>query len=463
MIADLINGFVSREVLQRLNRARLIAIPKADGGVRPVATGEVFGKLAGIVLFQRYENALEPLFAPMQQGIMAKAGCEKIVHTLHERYCEGQSILSVDLKNAFNSPSRADIAKHVFGLSTLQPFQRFFLAEYAEASELLFYGSEGTLAGKVLSEAGVRQGSPLSTLYFCAYLQPILETLAAEHPEIEIHAYIDDINLTSHTPSEIAKAFERLKALLAESSIELSAQKCVWFGGLQGTEMPTSLKEVGVRNEEDATKILGAFIGKEETISEKLLQRVDKHKDIFRRLKSMGMSNASLIILSKCVNVRQQFHMRVHSPAATEKCAQLFDNQVEEVLETWLGKLQKQQMDIARLPIKKGGLGLTSCYHTREAAYNASRHAALKQRKSFSARATSTEARCTDSVNSVQKNTSPPPTDELATAAKLHEHAWNKLFNDPEIAPILRATTTKGSYDWLMSHTRYTLYSTPRF
>ena len=64
-------------------------------------------------------------------------------------------------------------------------------------------------------------------------------------------------------PSEIAKAFERLKALLAESSIELSAQKCVWFGRLQGTEMPTSLKEVGVRNEEDATKILGAFIGKE--------------------------------------------------------------------------------------------------------------------------------------------------------------------------------------------------------
>ena len=66
MIADLINGFVSKEVRTRINRARLVAIPKPDGGVRPVAMGEVLGKLAGITLLQRYEATLGCLFEPMQ-------------------------------------------------------------------------------------------------------------------------------------------------------------------------------------------------------------------------------------------------------------------------------------------------------------------------------------------------------------------------------------------------------------
>ena len=53
MISDLINGFVDHSVLFRLNRARLVAIPKSNGGVRPVAMGEIFMKLAGVILLQR--------------------------------------------------------------------------------------------------------------------------------------------------------------------------------------------------------------------------------------------------------------------------------------------------------------------------------------------------------------------------------------------------------------------------
>ena len=196
MLMDLINGVLSQELMQRLTRARLVAIEKSGGGVRPVAIGEVFMKLAGNVLVQRYETVLQPLFTPIQQGVLWKAGCERIIHTLNERYRTGACILSIDLKNAFNSPSRENIAKHIFGLSTLRPFQRFFHAEYAEPSELLFYGTTTNgLAGIVKSTNGVRQGSTLSTIYFCAFLQPILETLAGEFPEVNVHAYVDDVNL----------------------------------------------------------------------------------------------------------------------------------------------------------------------------------------------------------------------------------------------------------------------------
>ena len=40
MICDLLNGFLAQDVTCRLNRARLVAIPKGDGGVRPVAMGQ---------------------------------------------------------------------------------------------------------------------------------------------------------------------------------------------------------------------------------------------------------------------------------------------------------------------------------------------------------------------------------------------------------------------------------------
>ena len=200
-MCDLLNGFLAKEVIFRLNRARLVAIPKENGGVRPV------NKLAGIVLMQRYENTLALCFTPMQQGVLSRAGCERIVHKLRDRYDKGYSILSVDFKNFFNTPCRKEIARHVFAFSALRPFQRFFEVEYAGASELLYYGSEGKLVGIVPSSSGLRQGSPLASLYFCVFMQPILETLNEEFPEVEFHAYIDDITTASPHPEQIEKAF----------------------------------------------------------------------------------------------------------------------------------------------------------------------------------------------------------------------------------------------------------------
>ena len=100
---------------------------------------------------------------------MIKSGCEHVVHKLNEKYTEGCAILAIDLRNAFNSPARDEIARAVFGFHGLRPFQRLFNAEYSSPSELLYYGSNGNLGATLKSSAGVRQGSPLSTIMFCAF------------------------------------------------------------------------------------------------------------------------------------------------------------------------------------------------------------------------------------------------------------------------------------------------------
>ena len=229
MLMDLINGELSKQVMARLRRARLVAIPKSDEHVRPIAVGELILKLAGLILLQRHEGSLEKLFTPIQHGVMLKGGCEQVVHKLHALYKEEYAILSIDLKNAFNSPSRDDIARSVFAFHTLKPFHKFFHAEYAEPSEMLFYGSDGQLFGTVSSTAGVRQGSSLSTLYFCSFLQPLLETLAQEFPELRIYAYIDDVNFASKDAQLLSDAYLRLNQLVSEKHLQMAYNKCVWF------------------------------------------------------------------------------------------------------------------------------------------------------------------------------------------------------------------------------------------
>ena len=453
MICDLINGFLGKDVIRRINRSRLVAIPKSCGGVRPVAMGEVLNKLAGIVLMQRYEHTLAPLFAPMQQGAFSKAGCEKIVHQLRNRHSNGYSILSVDVKNAFNSPSRMDIAKHVLAFSALRPFQRFFEVEYSGASELLYYGSEGKLVGTVLSTSGLRQGSPLASMYYCAFFQPMLETLSMEFPEVEFHAFIDDVTMSSLKSAQIEKAFQRLQELMVQYSLTLATKKCIWFGEGSAQPIPPSLKVQGVRNEEEAVKVLGAHIGKENQIKKRLMEAVDKQDTSFQRLKAMGLSNVALILLSQCINVKQQYVMRVHPPSVTKEASTKFDDNVESVLKKWLGPLTEKQVEMARLPMKKGGLGLTSCSKIREAAYLASRYQALERIKSFTARAWLPNQNVP--YTGEEENSALPPMDEVTTAAVLHEKVVARLKQDPEYSNILRVTTRKGNYDWLKSEVRF--------
>ena len=135
-----------------------------------------------------------------------------------------------------------DIAKAMFAFHKMKPFQRLFHTEYSESSELIFYGSSGNLHGMVNSTAGVRQSSSLSTLYFCTFFQPLLETMAHEFPELYIYAYIDDVNFASKDPALISTAFQRFKVLLQEKRIELSCQKCVWFTGKNDIAIPGSLE-----------------------------------------------------------------------------------------------------------------------------------------------------------------------------------------------------------------------------
>ena len=70
----LVQGRACPAVAPVLAGASLVALPKPDGGVRPIAIGEVLRRLM-------HEDA-RAHFWPAQTGVAVKAGAEAAVHTL---------------------------------------------------------------------------------------------------------------------------------------------------------------------------------------------------------------------------------------------------------------------------------------------------------------------------------------------------------------------------------------------
>ena len=122
-----------------------------------------------------------------------------------------------------------------------------------------------------------RDYDTLATLYFCAYLQPMLETIAEEFPEVTVNSLIDDITLASKNTEMLERAFDRLREILTQKSLKLSTGKCVWFGGISNTPIPEALKKDGAQSENEATKILGAFVGEKNNVEKHLFATYEKN------------------------------------------------------------------------------------------------------------------------------------------------------------------------------------------
>ena len=107
----LAKGEAPAVVAPYLGGARLHALPKKNGGVRPIAVGETIRRLVGKVLCHATRDDSNQYFWPLQVGVGVKLGGEAAVHTARQ-WAERNAgtadkvLLKVDFQNAFNSVDR---------------------------------------------------------------------------------------------------------------------------------------------------------------------------------------------------------------------------------------------------------------------------------------------------------------------------------------------------------------------
>ena len=145
--------------------AGLVALPKPQGGVRPIAAGETPRRLTGKCLMGR--NDAQSFFWPAQVGVAVPGGAEKAIHTVrawHRRHqtSSDKVALKLDFANAFNTVRRDAVLSAI--RDPFPALARWATWCYQRPTRLQF--DEWV----VESCAGVQQGDPLGPLLFAAAL-----------------------------------------------------------------------------------------------------------------------------------------------------------------------------------------------------------------------------------------------------------------------------------------------------
>ena len=180
------NGSFSDECMAVITAARLVPIGKPSGGLRPIAVGDVFRRLAGKLLMDAIVAKTTEYLRPEQVGVQVPNAAETAARKVRlwtQDAKPDEVLLQVDMRNAFGSVDRrkmlAEVKHHC---PCLFPYAA---ACYRHANVLLGDGYA------VESTRGVQQGDVLGPALFAIALQPVVERL--REINLELHMwYLDD-------------------------------------------------------------------------------------------------------------------------------------------------------------------------------------------------------------------------------------------------------------------------------
>jgi hypothetical protein len=145
--------------------------------VRLLAAGSVLSRLAHCHAIARLASVAADHMGHEQRSVFTKDDIERAIHTTHIGlqaipYC---SLLSLDLKNTFNTISRRSFLAELYKNPNLHPIIPLIEMIYSRDSTVYYFDPNNAshMHGTVLSRTGVRQGD---------FLGPLLFTLAISTP-----------------------------------------------------------------------------------------------------------------------------------------------------------------------------------------------------------------------------------------------------------------------------------------
>ena len=338
--------------------ASLVALKKRDGGLRPIAVGCTFRRLAAKCASMAVMERMGALLSPVQLGYGTPLGAEAAAHSAR-RYLANlhpdHVILKLDFKNAFNSIRRDKMLEAV-KLHTPELFP-FIYSCYSTSSSLYFHDT-------IISSAeGVQQGDPLGPLLFCLVIFPLT------HSEFRIF-YLDDATLGGNE-ADVCDDFKMIEREAAAVGLELNHHKseliCADQAGLALLHLAPDLCRV----RPNTATMLGSPIGS--SVDEALLDKVETLRKMKSRL-SLLSSQDALILLRHSFAIPKILYILRTAPCFSSPCLAVYDAELRSTLSEVLNITFSCESvwSQATLPVCFGGIGVRRASQLAPSAFLAS-------------------------------------------------------------------------------------------
>ena len=224
----LFSGKMAPEITTALGSCTLIALAKPDGGLRPIAIGEVLRRLASRAVCHQWKEAWGNRFSPFQYGVQTKGGAEQVLHVIrtHHSLHPRHALIRLDCRNAFNCVSRTAFLRAVLDDPDLRELFPFIAQFYLPQGALHTTTDIGTVFSTLRSVSGTQQGDPLGPFLFALAIHAGVKRVLSnfKDQDVIILAYLDDIHVLG-PPVAAAEAFMELQKELALVDLELRAGK----------------------------------------------------------------------------------------------------------------------------------------------------------------------------------------------------------------------------------------------
>lgn len=450
----LLAGKAPQEIQPYLAGARLTALAKGKGDVRPIAAGNIFRRIASKCACSLLKVRAKAKFGGLQLGVACPAGAEKIVHSMRNTLAERWSdpdflILKVDFSNAFNNVSRQVLLEECRKtFPDLLPW-----AYYCYGSTSLLFHQDN----KIKSCVGVQQGDPLGPLLFCLVLHVIVQKIAETCPDLDLHRWYLDDGILCGDAGQVVHAFGIISRFGPDSGLILNLAKCELFSPDPGSfssvfhspllgniEFP---RELSQRSVQPNFLLLGAPLGDAEFCTGHVHSLREANKPLLDSLVKLEDPQVALHLLRTCMSFCKYVYVSRITPPhliflALEQC----DRDIMACLESFAAiDLSVPALRQARLALSLGGLGLRSLVRHCTSAFISSHLMALPDlltenlRRAFDMYADSLGMDHMDE-NEISSMIVKPPS-QRKLSARLDRYERAALVNGADLADSIRLSS----------------------
>ena len=369
----LLSGDIPELLFSFIGSAPVIPLKKKDGGIRPIAIGEIWRRLTSKIAARSVRDRVTRYLAPSQLGVGVPNGCEGIIHSVDRLVSEygdnaNFAMLKIDYANAFNSVSRKAF---IHAASKICPDIIPWIMRIYCCPSVMFAGDH-----QFTCTRGVQQGDPLGPILFSLAIQPMVEQISASFPDLKLNAwFLDDGTLIGES-QVVGEAFSYIMNASKEMDLELNLSKCeVWWPSLSKSSILNFPRNISFTFG-SGTEILGSCVGDMISKQTLLQKRVDKIANSLEALAKLEEPQIALHLLRSCFSL-PKINFALRTLHFSENCnvIQDFDRVVDSALDKIMGfKLSDVQRDQAALPFSEGfpGFGLPKAEPTSHCAYLAS-------------------------------------------------------------------------------------------